>query len=131
MWLRKCLFIFLLVFSWALFAQELSLENCTEDDPLAKSLNLIEDTIILLENIQADNESLNTALTNASTMLRLQGQLLAEQAKTQDELYQISEMQRNLLSKELRKGKILTWSLAVSVPVCIGFGIWLGWKLNK
>ena len=110
----------------------------TEGNPLEKSLSLISDTILLVENIQKDseqlmrnNDSLENALTNVSDMLQIQGQLLNEHAQTQAQLSAISDRQRYLLSRELKKGKILKWSLIASVPACTGLGIWLGWRLSR
>ena len=104
-----------------------------EEDPLEKSIALIEDTLSLIRNIQSDNEllkntneALETALTNVSDMLQLQGQLPNESAAIQAEQSAISQRQSFLLGRELKKGKILTVSLIVSVPVCIGLGIWVG-----
>jgi hypothetical protein len=112
-------------------AQELSPDISSEDNPLEKSLLLISDTINLIENIQNDNESLKVTLDNVSDMLKMQGRLLNEQAKTQAEQSAISERQATLLGRELRKGKILKWSLIVSVPVFTGLGMWAGWRLSK
>jgi hypothetical protein len=122
-----------------LYAQpDILQEDLLQDDPLIKSLSLITNTISLVQNIQADNEllknnneSLELALTNVLDMLKMQGASLIAQAKTQAEQSAISSRQANLLGKELKKGKILKWSLIIAAPLCTGLGIWAGMKLAK
>jgi hypothetical protein len=133
MWLKIALiWVLALVFSCsALHSQELPDTESQAVDPLEKSLTLLNDTISLVETIQNDNENLKVTLQNVSDMLKAQGQLLNEQAQTQAEQSKISARQSLLLGRELRKGKVLKVSLIISVPVCIGLGIWAGWQLNK
>ncbi len=82
----KKLSALLLVFCWGLLppvsAQELPQPELPAD-PLEKSLTLTDDTISLIETIQSDNENLKAALSNVSDMLKAQGELLNEKAKTQ------------------------------------------------
>ena len=131
-YLPNAILLFLLLASpLALSAQESLPDTSSAEDPLEKSLTLVNDTISLIENIQTDNESLKVALENVSDMLTLQGQLLNEQAQTQAEQSKISERQATLLNRELRRGKILKWSLIISVPLFTGFGIWAGWEMAK
>jgi len=128
------LFVFVLLgLSSVLQAQNLLSKDYTVDDPLEMSISLLLDTISLIENIQSDNkllktnnESLEAALMNVSDMLKLQGQLLNEQAKTQTEQLAISMRQSYLLNRELRNGKLLKMSLIISVPACIGLGMLIG-----
>jgi hypothetical protein len=124
--MKKLIFVFFLsALPLALFSQEPQPEY-THGDPLEMSLSLVEDTITLVENIQKDNESLQAELNRVLDISKTQGQLLKEQARTQAEQSAIYEKQATLLSKELKKGKVLKWSLIVSVPVCFGLGVWLG-----
>ena len=128
------LFVFVLLgLSSVLQAQNLLSKDYTVDDPLEMSISLLLDTISLIENIQSDNkllktnnESLEAALMNVSDMLKLQGQLLNEQTKTQTEQLAISMRQSYLLNRELRNGKLLKMSLIISVPACIGLGMLIG-----
>ena len=120
-----------LFFSSPVAPQQQSVSDIPPTDPLGRSLILIDDTISLVESIQSDNESLKTALENVSGMLQTQGRLLNEQAKTQAEQSAISQRQALLLNRELRKGKILKWSLIISVPACIGLGVWAGIEIHK
>jgi hypothetical protein len=113
------------------FGQEQSPEALPGGGPLERSLGLVLDTISLIESIQSDSERLKETLRNVSDMLTLQGQLLNEQAETQAGLSAISQRQSLLLGRELRKGKILKWSLIISAPVCTGLGVWLGWTLSR
>jgi len=141
-----CLLFFLSALPPALFSAELPSEKLTSEaapespreDPLEKSLSLIEDTISLVESMRSDNEllkssngALETALQNVLDMLQLQGQLLKEQAETRAGLSEICEKQRNLLNRELKRGRLLKWSLIISAPACAGLGIWLGIRIGR
>lgn len=117
------IFFLFLVLLPPLWSQALA-EN--QADPLERSLSLISDTLTLIETIETGNEQLKAELTNASALLKEQGRLLNEQATTQAEQSAISGRQATLLKRELRRGKALKVSFLVSVPVCLGLGIWAG-----
>ena len=125
MW-RKRLSIFgLFILSVSLLFADLPSEDILSepDNPLMKSIDLIENTIILLENTRTDNEKLKMELIDASESLKEQKQIQAEQS-------QIYARQSILLSRELKKTKLLKVSLAVSVPTFTAIGIWIGSMLN-
>jgi hypothetical protein len=61
--------------------------------------------------------------------LREQGVLLNEQEANYNQQRMIYETQKQYLGTLQTKSKIYKVSLIIAVPVCIGLGAWLGWKL--
>ena len=100
--------------------------------------NLIDSSLTSIENIESENEVLKQTLENLesslktqSLLLREQGALLNAQEANYNQQRQIYETQRAYLRTLRRKSGIYKVSLIIAVPVCIGFGTWLGWRLTN
>jgi uncharacterized membrane protein YccC len=110
----------------------------TIEENLSTLGNLLDSSIASIERIGSDNEALRQTLENLeaslqtqSLLLREQGRLLSEQEADYGEQRKIYEAQGAYLVTLRRKSTIYKVSLIAAVPVCIGFGTWLGWKLSN
>ena len=120
---------------WCLSPWGASAQTITEN--LFELERLLDSSIASIEHTESENESLKETLTRLeaslrthSRLLREQGGLLNEQAANYEQQRQIYEKQSAYLKTLQGKSKIYKVSLMIAVPVCIGFGTWLGWKLG-
>jgi ABC-type transporter Mla subunit MlaD len=123
------LWFFLLLLSGSVYGQSI-------EENLMTLESLIDGSIASIARMESENESLKQALENLEASLRTQSRLLREQGGLLNEQAANYEQQREIYGKQSAylkslqgKLKIYKASLMIAVPVCIGFGTWLGWKI--